>query len=953
MNCIFKYLWPSVVGVVLCVAALVGGVQKSWADDTSCISTGWPSDLSDLKPDPLLKRGILANGFRYILLPNNEPEDRVAIYLNIQAGSLHEQENQRGVAHFLEHMLFNGTTHYPPGELIDFFQSIGMNFGGDTNAHTSFDETVYKINLPQGTEKYLRDGMQVMADFGGGALLNEEEIDRERGIILEEKRSRDSASYRTHVESNKFRMRGTLMPERLVIGEEVVLRNANRDLLKQYYDSWYRPENMVLVVVGDFDTSLTEQLVGEYFNNLRSSETTSECPDFGNVQHQGLEPFYHYEPDLGRTEISIQTIWNQLPIADSLAYQAQELHKYAAILMMNNRLERTVESEDTGATDSGYYSGDILGKVGYSVITSRTDGKSWKKALASLSNSLQQALVHGFLQQELDIVKKDLLASLESAVSTAESRTSQELAASIIRSFNGNRVFQSPEQELEQYKDIVLTMDLGEVNDLFRKGWQHSSRIVSVTGDALLDVESPNKMIADYYLELEKIVPSPLVAAPKEVFPYLKVQPGNYLIMEENELPEVGAKRIVLSNNVVLTFKKTDYEPNKVRVVVDIGTGQFAEPRPGMSLVAQEVLNDSGTGTLSRTEFSDVLAGTTINVDFRSGEGSFRYSGQAITKDSELLLQVLHALIRDPAFSKDTYDRSIQRLYHMYDRLEKDINGPLRGDVQRFLAGGDTKAGLPPRDSLKGFSRDDVREWLFQELASSSMEVVLIGDFDYEQMKAAVLPLFSDLGMRLPIEAVTDKRTFPKGENRTFEIDSPIDKSVVIVAWPTTDMMDIERTRRLNLLAQIFKERVRTVIREKLGASYSPSVYSRPSKIYRGYGLFVAQVVTSPQHLESVRNELLTIASDLREHGTTAEELLKVQKPLLTSLKDTIKTNNYWLYSVLGESVRYPQQLQWSTTMQDDYGSVTVQEINQLAKTFLLAGVEAAVEIRPQQITPR
>ncbi|MCI5143457.1 MAG: insulinase family protein, partial [Candidatus Electrothrix sp. ATG1] len=218
-----------------------------------CISQGWPHEQSDLTPDPALVFGTLENGFRYVLMPNHEPKGRVAMYLDIQSGSLHETEEQRGLAHYLEHMLFNGTTHYPPGTLVDYFQSIGMEHGNDTNAHTSYDETVYKLLLPDSKEDTLNEGLQVLADYAGGALLLEKEVDKERGIILAEKRSRDSAYRRVSKKSIEQGLAGTLVAQRDIIGTDEVLKTADSALLRQYYEHWYRPENMILVAAGDTD----------------------------------------------------------------------------------------------------------------------------------------------------------------------------------------------------------------------------------------------------------------------------------------------------------------------------------------------------------------------------------------------------------------------------------------------------------------------------------------------------------------------------------------------------------------------------------------------------------------------------------------------------------------------------------------------------------------------------
>ncbi|HHC24072.1 MAG TPA: insulinase family protein, partial [Desulfobacterales bacterium] len=253
--------------VIIAPLTLTKTLPVAWAKvPAPCLSTLWPHEKSDLLPDPDLIFGKLPNGIRYVLMENHEPKDRVSLHLNVQAGSLNESDDQQGLAHFLEHMLFNGSEHFPPGELVKYFQSIGMAFGNDANAHTGFAETVYDVLLPTGSKENIEKGLLVMKDYARGALLLKSEIDRERGIILAEKRTRNSVGYRTYISSMEFVFSGSKITLRLPIGTEEVIKKADRRLLKDYYDAWYRPENMILIMAGDFDAGLAESLIKSAFS---------------------------------------------------------------------------------------------------------------------------------------------------------------------------------------------------------------------------------------------------------------------------------------------------------------------------------------------------------------------------------------------------------------------------------------------------------------------------------------------------------------------------------------------------------------------------------------------------------------------------------------------------------------------------------------------------------------
>ncbi len=243
----------------------------------------FPHETSDLTVDPAARFGRLPNGVRYVVYPNKEPQGRASLRLLVEAGSLHEREDQRGLAHFLEHMAFNGSTHYAPGTLIEFFQRMGMSFGADTNAFTSFDRTQYLLELPKTDEATLAEGLRVFADYAGGLLLQPAEIDKERGIIMNEKLARDNVGFRTLVARFEFMLAGTLLPKRMPIGLEEVITQAPRERFTAFWDTWYRPEKLTVVAVGDFDAAATEKLISTAFAPLTARAPAAPEPDLGEL----------------------------------------------------------------------------------------------------------------------------------------------------------------------------------------------------------------------------------------------------------------------------------------------------------------------------------------------------------------------------------------------------------------------------------------------------------------------------------------------------------------------------------------------------------------------------------------------------------------------------------------------------------------------------------------------
>ncbi|WP_167495659.1 M16 family metallopeptidase [Desulfosediminicola ganghwensis] len=935
------------IGVAFFFLVITSSLHAEMTNQVCMATPGWPSDRSDLEADPSLVRGTLNNGMRYVIKENSEPKSRVAMYLLINAGSLNELESQRGVAHFLEHMLFNGSTHFKPGELVKFFQDIGMNFGGDTNAFTSFDQTAYNIILPDGTSENLEKGFLVLSDYARRALLLESEIDRERGVILSEKRSRDSVGYRARVKASEFKYDGTLLATRQPIGLESVIKDADRELLKSFYDTWYRTDNMVVVVVGDVSSEQVKPLLEDAFSPLESPEDAPVCLDFGAVIHAEDKAYYHYDPDLGSTNVSIDSIWNLTRRNDSKAMQREEVIRVANIMMMQRRLNKLQESEGELFSGIGYYSGDMVRKLGYSTLSASVVNGKWQEGLEYLENYLRQVLEYGFQEQEFELVKKELISMLERAVLTADTKPSQKIARSIMRAFVSDRVIMSPQQELDLYSAMLDDLTMTEINAGIRKDWSQGNRLVSVEGSTEIAGNKAEAKILDQYLLAKTKAVTPYKEDIVGEFPYLTIPDvDDSIVKEQHRIESIDAERIIYANNVSLILKPTEFNANTIQLVLDFGSGKLSEPKPGMGMLANDIVNDSGTANLTSTALDELLAGTTVQLNFEVREDSFRLSGSSLTKDSELLFQLLYTLLNDPGFRERSYTIARNQLKEMYDSIANEAEGAKASGVERFFAGGDERVGLPPWEDVEAISLKEIEAWLVPQFAAGGVEVAVVGDFDPERIKELARTYLGGLEKREPISGTSSTLTFPRGQQHVELVNSQIDKSIVVVAWPTDDFWDINRTRRLNVLAGIFRERLRQVVREKLGATYSPVVFSAPSRVYTDYGRLQAEVVVAPGKENEIIKEITTIARELSTKPVPKEELDRVIEPYLTSLRDAVNSNPYWLRSVLANSTRHPEQLEWPASILTDFQGITTGDVESLAKQYLLPDAAATAVIK-------
>ena len=363
--------------------------------------------------------------------------------------------------------------------------------------------------------------------------------------------------------------------------------------------------------------------------------------------------------------------------------------------------------------------------------------------------------------------------------------------------------------------------------------------------------------------------------------------------------------------------------------------------------MSEATVNESGLGELDTDELERALAGTSTTVDFSIREGYFNYFAKSVSGEMELLFQLLYAHLADPGFRDDALRLARERLRQRYQSLSRSIDGMLQIEGVKILAGGDSRFGIPPFEKIQAIDLNDIRNWIAPLLASAPLELSIVGDFDENEVIALArryLGALPNRNSRRTGSPRTDLPHLPTGTIQRIDVDTQIPNAMVVVAWPTSDFWDIRRTRRLSVLADVFSERLRERIREKLGVSYSPYAFNQASRAYTGYGTFQAHVNVAPDQIDTVTAEVKAIATDLAQNGVTDDELIRALDPVLTSIKEYRRTNGYWLNSVMTGSQRATQQFAWARSFIEDYRAITKEELATLAAAYL-TGDRAAIVI--------
>jgi zinc protease len=916
-------------------------------------SKQWPHMAADLAWDPDVIYRELPNGFRYIMMRNSRPEQRVSMHLFVPAGAMHESESERGVAHFLEHLLFCGTEHFSPGELVKYFQSIGMKFGPDANAQTGFYTTVYDIDLPKGDAESLTQGLLVMRDYAVGALIPEDEVDRERQVVLAEKRTRDSVGYRTFVETFNFELPDALLPRRLPIGEESVIKDADREILKGFYDAWYRPERMILIMAGDFDIETADALIRKRFADMaaRAPERTYQNP--GYIAHGGTKAFHHFESEAGSTSVSIEVVSKEIQKPDSSDYRRERLYAGMANHIVNNRLSEMLENPETPFTHAAIHSGIYLNYVRTAEINAECPPEKWEQTLSTIEQVLRRAVTHGFTDYEIDLARREFSAELEKAVKTAPTRESRHLARQIIHSLNNMEVFQSPQQQMDLLMPMVKSATRSDLHAAIQHDWSPGHRLVIATGNADLSGydETPEDRILTSYFNSRDIPVSPVLEKDSLVFPYLPIPERPAAIAFRKEISDLGIVMVQLENGVRVNIKKTDFKANQVMASLVFGNGRAAEPqeRPGLANVSQKVIQLSGLGEMNRDTLRQALAGTHSAVSFQVAEDHFAFAGHTVSDQVETLFQLYHAHLADPGFREDAHALAMHQLEQELDALAHTIQGGMVFHGSRFLAGGDNRFGLPAFDILKKSSLDDVRQWVGWAINKSPLELSIVGDMDVDAVIELAALYLGNLSPREGAETTDDRLPrFPEGQTLHLDVPTRIPQGMATVAFPTIDYWDIHTNRRLSVLSEIFTDRMRQHIRETMGAAYSYYAYNDPSRAYPGFGMLNAVVMIDPEDAATVIDAVKDIAGELAADGVSPDDVMRAVNPILTSIAETVKTNAYWLNTVLKTSSRHPELLDWSRAIQTDYAAVTPEEVSILARQYLNTTAAATVVIIPE-----
>lgn len=920
----------------------------------------WAHEHSDLPPDPAVTFGRLPNGFRYAVIPNAKPAGRVSMYLDVQAGSLMEGPDELGYAHYIEHMAFNGTRNFAPGSLIPFFQRHGMSFGGDTNAHTAWAETVFKLNLTSCDTSTLAMGMKILRDFADGIQFAPEEVAKELGVILAEKNVRDSEAMTSKRQRTALLYKGTAFVNQ-PIGTEDCLRQATSERLKAFYRKWYHPERMILVITGSVTADQVSQLVQSSFADMANPGPMPFPPSWGETQLGGIHAQGEQRAISGE-EVSVIMRFPRAHERDTRLNQQNQLVDSVLGYCMQRRLLERDQRENLWNT-ARFVANWRQGLTPSAAVGLATHPGGWQQALSALAQEMKRAAMHGFTRQEiaqaLDFAEKRISRFKEQRAGMSNA----DVADQFVRTANADYVQTAPSFDLDLFRQLRPAVTEEVVNAALRS--------MLVMDDVFLAVGSATPPDAAAILAAWQAglaaEPAPLAQARSMAFPYLelpaarpaaaKTAPTEAAVVSRN-LSQPGSPAVTLlqtrlSDAVECYVLPLNFEPNKASVQLLFGKGYASLPASTIDLAqtASATLAESGLGALSRLETQKLSERMGGRVGEMHGPNNAIISVEGDSRQLELLVQAVWTQFSDPQPAAGDLQRALRKLEAQHRKQTETVEDVSKIAGQAFFYGNARRyQPLSPKEAAS-LALDDVRSFIAASRKNEPVRVIISGDIAPDTAISLAKRYFSHITTQssAPEEKPVPLK-FPAGKAEHIQVPDSVDQAVVRKAWRLD--FDPQGNREVlaarQLAAALLRDKLRRDLRERMGASYSPSAFYRTMPNEGGYSLLQIDVHTNREQMGQVTQYLETLAP----WTVSQQELDRLRLPMLTQIQTSRSNSQYWQRMLLTELATGYPYLEWSKTTESNLQNCTKEAVTEALKDLLTAPTAiCTVAAHPQTST--
>lgn len=910
---------------------------------------GW-SFGAGLEADPAVRFGILPNGMRYALRKNATPPGEASLRLRIDTGSLNERDDQLGVAHFLEHMVLNGTKNVPEGEFMKRLERHGLKLGPDTNATTDFEQTVYMLDLPETDADTVDTALFLLREVADKALFDPKSIDSERGIILAEERTRATPQLRQAMDELAYLYPGQLLSKRLPIGTTEVIRTAPRERFVQFYNAYYRPEKATLVAVGDFDVDAMEARIRKSFADWRGEGPAGAVADQGSPARRSPDAAIFVDPAIA-TRASVAWVRPPDLEPDSRARRKARVVETLGLTILNRRLDIIASNRVPAPFVAARATQNQIAETAeVTQVLAVAEAGKWQKALEVIDQEQRRLVQFGVTPGEVAREVANARTALAQAVAGAGTRQSRALATGLVGAVNRDTTPLSPAAGLSLFEEAVKDIGPQQLQSAVARLFSGSGPLLYLTTPVAVE-GGKDALLAAYRSAGRTAVTAP-VAARVLAWPYSSFgTPGE--VAERREIAGIGATGVRFANGVRLTVKPTSFAKDRISVAVRVGDGKLDLVSPKAPLVGGITggnFSAAGLKKMGSEAISQALTGKSFGVSLGVDEDAFVLSGTTRGEDLATQMQVLAAFVSEPGWRASPYLRAKSVFPQLLAQMAATPAGVWGRDGRALLVSGDRRWAMAGADEVAASSIADARALIEGPLVNDPIEVVIVGDVTVEDAVRQTAATFGALAPRTGQKAAPTRLAFPAAtaEPVVLTHKGRADQGLAFIGWPTPDFhADMRESRTLDLLAEVFQLRLTEAIREKQGVSYAPRAGHVASTTFLGYGYLAGEVQAPPDKLDAFLAEAQSIASGLARAPVSADELVRAVRPLTERLQRSQASNEWWL-GRLRDAQTDPRIVAAILSQPGDYRSVTPADLQRVAAKYMVPARAYKAKVVPE-----
>lgn len=884
--------------------------------------------------DKNILTGKLDNGLKYYIRVNKKPESRAFLRLAVNAGSILENDDQQGLAHFVEHMAFNGSKHFQKNDLINYLESIGMRFGADINAYTSFDETVYKLEVPTDSSVMLEKGFQIMEDWAHNLSFDPVEIDKERGVVIEEWRLGRGADSRMFDKQVPVLLKDSKYAQRLPIGKKEIIEKCSYETLKSFYDVWYRPDLMSVFAVGDFDKNKIEELIKKHFSGIPPAKNEKErillpVPDQDHMLFSIVT-----DPEATNTSVSFYHKMVLEP-QDKVKDYRRQLVESLFNRMFNTRLNELSRKANPPFLNAYSSEGSFLRTKDFYTLSAVVKDSGISIGLETLLTEAQRIKKFGFTQTELDREKESMLSGMEQAFNERDKTESEDFVDEYVRNFLTSEPAPGIAYEYELYKQFVPGITLDEINKLSDKWIQEKNSVVLVNAPEKKNLKIPSENeLKDIF---NKVKNTDLQAYEDKFLnlPLLDKSPVSSNIVSEKKNEELKITELGLANGVKVILKPTDFKNDEIN---------FYAFRPGGTSLADSALfisasvsaslvQNSGVGKFDLMQLHKMLSGKVVSVAPFVGEISEGLNGSSSVKDLETMFQLVYLSFTSPRIDSTSFVSFKAKIQSYLINRGASPEAAFQDTIQVTLGNYNYRRLPWTVNTLDGMDIDRSLNFYKARFADASgFTFVFVGNFDVEKIKPFIETYIGGLPSLSSGETWKDLKIFPPKGIVDKKVQKGVEpKSLVNIVFSGDYDWNIQNNYDFHSMLEVLKIKLREILREDKGGTYGVSVNGASMKYPEQMYNITISFGCAPEHVEDLVKTTFDELNSLKNYKVSDVYINKVKETQKREFEVNTKENKFWLnnlqayyfYNIdISLLMKYPERV-------EKFNSETVQKVAQ------------------------